>query len=90
MKTPQVDALPGTSPLGIITQPTRLALTSVGQLEISTVDLGDFAINRLTYETCVFYPNGDSRVMERYSSQAEALTGHLKIANFEISKLIVK
>lgn len=30
------------------------------------------------YETCIFYPNGDSRVVELYESEGKARAGHAK------------
>jgi hypothetical protein len=88
MKTPQVDALPGVTPLGLMKQPVRVALTTIDQLEISTVDLGDFHLGHgKAYETCVFYPNGNSSVKCRSSTLAEALEWHAKIVLHEVSHL---
>ena len=47
-------------------------------VSLSTVQLpGDFYKDS-PYETCVFFANGDSEVLERYSTQAEAINGHIK------------
>jgi len=66
------------------TQPSRIALTTIDRLEISTVDLGDFH-NGQSYETCVFYPDGQSSVVWNHSTRADALECHARIVKHEIS-----
>jgi len=86
MKTPQVDALPGMTPLGLMKQPERVALTTIGKLEISTVHLGDFHLGT-PYETCVFYPTGESNVVATSKTYADALLGHTRAVQSEIEHL---
>ena len=68
------------------TQPSRIALTTIDRLEISTVDLGDFHHGK-AYETCVFYPNGQSSVICNSATSAEALECHAKIVKHEIAHM---
>jgi hypothetical protein len=35
------------------------------------------------FETCMFYPNGDSDVVAMYSSRQEAIDGHNRIVRHE-------
>lgn len=44
--------------------------------EISTVRLEGYS--REVYETCIFFVNGDNKVVERYDTQKEAIEGHVK------------
>lgn len=45
---------------------------------LSTVDLS-FYIGGYKYETCIFM-NGDSEVLRRYKTKAEAMVGHIELA----------
>lgn len=57
--------------------PTRLQRTTLADgTEVSTVNLQSAAMDAMQYETCVFYPTGDSNVVSRYATEAEALAGH--------------
>jgi len=58
--------------------PTRLERTTLADgTEVSTVNLQSAAMDAATqYETCVFYPTGNSNVVSRYATEAEALAGH--------------
>ena len=47
-------------------------------VSLSTVELDSRVYNDTPYETCVFYANGDSQVLERYKTQAEAISGHIE------------
>ncbi len=47
-------------------------------VSLSTVELDSQAYRDTPYETCIFYANGDSEVLERYTTQADALLGHIK------------
>ena len=33
------------------------------------------------YESCIFFANGESEVLKRYATQAEALCGHIELEN---------
>jgi hypothetical protein len=47
-------------------------------ISLSTVELASFVYINTPYETCVFYANGDSEVLNRYATQEEAVLGHIK------------
>ena len=66
--------------------PETIAFTTIGKLQISTVHLGDFH-HGTPYETCVFYPNGNSSVVWTSKSLSEALEWHAKIVKHEVSHL---
>lgn len=71
--------------------PTTIAVTTIGQLTVSTVNLNDAAVSKTNvYETCVFYPNGDSSVAGRWASEAEALTKHVDIVKHEVSHIVAR
>ena len=64
------------SDLSTFKMPTRVALTRVGPVEISTVQLNDMSHGESHYETCIFHDAGWSDVVERYGSKTDALSGH--------------
>lgn len=47
------------------------------KITLSTVKLLPFWLNRLEYETCVFFGDG-SEILERYESDLQAFIGHRK------------
>lgn len=54
---------------------------------ISTVEL---VSNYYTepYESCIFYANGDSQILQRYKTQTEALVGHIELENkFKLKRI---
>lgn len=64
--------------------PTRLELTTLPNgVEVSTVNLQGAAIFGMQYETCVFYPNGESSVVSRYTTEEEARQGHRQAVEHE-------
>ena len=69
----------------------KVALTRVGNLEISTVELPRFLNeSRVVYETCIFPDEGNSYVVARYESIDEAKRSHAKIVAHEKSHLVAK
>jgi len=56
--------------------PERIALAAAPGVEVSTVQLNSVGQG---YETCVFYSNGDSRVVGTYDTRDEAIQGHRKV-----------
>jgi hypothetical protein len=70
--------------------PETVAVTEVGELMISTVNLHDMHYGTMKYETCVFYPNGDSDVVRRYATESEALLGHGQASLIEIENVVAK
>lgn len=76
---------------GAFKMPTTVAVTTIGQLTVSTVNLNDAALSKTNvYETCVFYPNGDSSVAGRWATEAEALTKHVDIVKHEVSHIVAR
>lgn len=74
-----------------VKMPTTVAVTTIGQLTVSTVNLNNAALNNTNvYETCVFYPNGDSSVVGRWATEAEALTKHADIVKHEVSHIVAR
>lgn len=69
----------------------KVALTRVGNIEISTVELPRMSTdNRVVYETCIFPDEGNSYVVARYESIAEATRLHNRIVAHEKSHLVAK
>ena len=69
----------------------KVALTRVGDLEISTVELPRFLNeSRVVYETCIFPDEGLSYVVARYESIDEAKRSHASIVAHEKSHLVAK
>jgi hypothetical protein len=75
---------------GTFNMPSPVAVTTIGKLTISTVDLNDAALGQAAYETCVFYPNGNSSVVGRWVSESEALQNHAKIVEHEIGHIVAR
>lgn len=46
---------------------------------LSTVELNRKAYKLTPYESCLFFANGDSEVIDRYETQEEAEAGHVKL-----------
>ena len=69
----------------------QIALNSVGDREISTVELprlpGEVEV---VYETCIFFDNGDSNVVARYDSEAAAQRSHNAIVQHEMNHFVAK
>jgi hypothetical protein len=63
--------------------PERVALDCVGDTEISTVKLNSAAFGSGLYETCLFYDNGDSTVVARYETEADAVKNHKFLVEHE-------
>jgi len=55
-----------------------VSFNMIGDMEFSTVELPRFENEKLDfpYETCVFYGNGDSRVVGSYVTLDDAVEGH--------------
>lgn len=71
--------------------PTTVAVTTIGQLTVSTVNLNDAALGGSSaFETCVFYPNGHSNVVDRCPTEALALKNHAKIVAHEIEHIVAR
>lgn len=70
--------------------PEKVALDCVGDTEISTVKLNSAAFGSDQYETCMFYDNGDSNVVARYKTLAEAVKNHKFLVEHEQAHLNVK
>jgi len=70
--------------------PEKVALDCVGDTEISTVKLNSAAFDSDQYETCMFYDNGDSNVVARYKTLAEAVKNHKFLVEHEQAHLNVK
>lgn len=71
--------------------PTTVAVTTIGKLTVSTVNLNDAALSKTNvYETCVFYPNGDSSVAGRWPTEAEALMKHVDIVKHEVGHIVAR
>ena len=70
--------------------PEKVALDCVGDTEISTVKLNSAAFGSDQYETCMFYDNGDSNVVARYKTLAEAVKNHKFLVQHEQAHLNVK
>ena len=62
----------------------QLCLNEIYGTTISTVLLyKNTASDQDKYETCMFFPNGDSTVVAMYSSNHEAIDGHNRIIRHE-------
>ena len=48
-------------------------------VSLSTVELGHSIYGDTPYESCIFFANGNSEVLQRYKTQEEALRGHLEL-----------
>ena len=51
-------------------------------VSLSTVELQKLGIgyyDEKPYESCIFYANGESEVLARYKTQAEAICGHIEL-----------
>lgn len=66
-----------------LVMPEQVALDRVGDTEISTVKLNFAAFDSDQYETCMFYANGDSNVVARYKTLAEAVKSHKWLVQHE-------
>jgi hypothetical protein len=63
----------------------QISLNRIGDREISTVLLYRFDNEPRVWETCIFEDNGNSDVVARYATEAEAIAGHNKIFMNEIT-----
>ncbi len=70
-----------------IIKPESVAFDIVGDREISTVKLNSMGIG---YETCIFYPNGDSQVVAAYYTLEDAIAKHKWIVEHEYNHLITR
>lgn len=70
--------------------PSPVAVTTIGKLTISTVNLNDAALDRAVYETCVFYPNGNSSVVCRCVTESDALQNHAVTVRHEIEHIVAR
>ena len=48
-------------------------------ISLSTVELDSQVYKDTPYESCIFYANGDSELLRRYKTQAEAISGHVEL-----------
>ncbi len=55
--------------------------TQLSTVELPTIELGedDYLYKDAPYESCLFLANGDSDVIARYSTQEEAIAGHVEL-----------
>ena len=63
----------------------QISLNRIGDREISTVLLYRFDNEPRVWETCIFEDNGNSDVVARYTTEAEAIAGHNQIFMNEIT-----
>lgn len=63
----------------------QISLNRIGNKEISTVLLYRFDNEPRVWETCIFEDNGNSDVVARYDTEAEAIAGHNQIFMNEIT-----
>jgi len=75
---------------GQFSMPSPVAVTTIGKLTVSTVNLNDAALDQAVYETCVFYPNGNSSVVCRCVTESEALQNHAKIVEHEVGHIVAR
>ena len=74
--------------------PERVARTEIGDLCISTVNLGYLdntnanVAGAAPFETCVFYPDDTSNVLHRCTTRQEALQYHVRIVQHEINHIV--
>jgi len=59
-----------------MTPSVQISLNRIGDREISTVLLYRFDNEPRVWETCIFEDNGNSDVVARYATEAEAIAGH--------------
>lgn len=67
--------------------PERIAIDYVGATCISTVKLNDFHSVDNIYETCIFYEDGSSDIIARYTSKDQAQQGHADAVRKEETSL---
>lgn len=48
-------------------------------VSLSTVELDSSVYKDTPYESCIFFANGESEVLKRYTTQEEALLGHIEL-----------
>jgi len=48
-------------------------------VSLSTVELNSTIYPERPYESCLFFANGESDVVNRYQTQEEALAGHVEL-----------
>ena len=48
-------------------------------VSLSTVELDSRIYPDTPYESCIFFANGESEVLKRYNTQAEAISGHVEL-----------
>jgi hypothetical protein len=55
--------------------------TSLSTVELPKITLGEdeYLYDGTPYESCLFFANGDSNVVARYSTQEEAIAGHVEL-----------
>ena len=67
----------------------RLELSMVGDVEVSTVKLPKLEPQDSdVWETCVFYADGTSHVTAQYFNELDARTGHRKIVDELLEKVL--
>ena len=59
-----------------MTPSVQISLNRIGDREISTVLLYRFDNEPRVWETCIFEDSGNSDVVARYATEAEAIAGH--------------
>ena len=47
-------------------------------VSLSTVELDRRIYEDTPYESCIFFANGNSEVLQRYATQEEAVRGHIE------------
>ena len=59
----------------------QVAVTRVGDREISTVELPRFPGEPVRFETCIFHDHAPSHVVAQYVTEAEAQIEHTKLVD---------
>jgi hypothetical protein len=72
------------------TLPTPVAVTTIGDLKISTVHLGSFHTG-LPYETGEFATeSGEGKIIARWATVEEALKNHAWLVQHEINHILAR
>ena len=65
----------------MLTLPEQIAYNRVNDTVISTVKLNGFSLGDALYETCVFFYDGSSEVVGRYTNSQSALENHMRVVD---------
>ena len=56
----------------------HLRTTTATGVDVSTIELSPLFAGGSRFETCLFFPNGDSEVVDTYTTKESAKEGHKK------------